>query len=79
MFMVWEQADAARLARDLMANADQWDSHEIAWQNSNDLRSPKVGDLAPDFELQDADGNTTVRLSSFRGERPVALVFGSYT
>lgn len=37
------------------------------------------GDLAPDFELQYRGSPQTVKLSSFRGERPVALVFGSYT
>lgn len=79
MFLLWEQDDAARLGRDLVGSVDQWDRDEIAWQNSNDLRSPKVGDLAPDFELQDVDGNATIRLSTFRGKRPVALVFGSYT
>ena len=33
-----------------------------------------VGDLAPDFELMDADRNP-VRLSSFRGEKNVVVVF----
>ena len=40
---------------------------------------PKVGQIAPDFELKTADGKRTVRLSSFRGKRPVVLVFGSLT
>ncbi len=47
-----------------------------------DLRTPKVrvGDVAPDFDLPRlGGGGGTVRLSSFRGARPVALVFGSYT
>lgn len=38
-----------------------------------------VGDPAPDFSLQRYDEPTTVRLSQFRGSRPVVLVFGSYT
>ena len=42
-----------------------------------------LGDRAFDFELPllDTSGGEgeTVRLSSFAGERPVALVFGSYT
>jgi peroxiredoxin len=46
---------------------------------ANDPNSPKVGDLAPDFELADPSGASTTRLSTFRGQRPVALVFGSYT
>lgn len=39
----------------------------------------QVGDAAPDFELQTHDKSKTVRLSDFRGEKPVVLVFGSYT
>jgi hypothetical protein len=38
-----------------------------------------VGDLAPDFELPTADGGRRVRLSEFRDQRPVVLIFGSYT
>jgi hypothetical protein len=37
------------------------------------------GDLAPDFNLPTLDHKDMVRLSSFRGSRPVVLVFGSYT
>ena len=39
----------------------------------------RVGQAAPDFELPTVDGSARVRLSSFRGSRPVVLVFGSYT
>ena len=39
----------------------------------------KVGDPAPDFALKTADGAAQVRLSSFRGEKPVVLIFGSHT
>lgn len=38
-----------------------------------------VGDAAPDFDLQYKKSEERVRLSAFRGDRPVALVFGSYT
>ncbi|MEZ5402547.1 MAG: hypothetical protein R2729_22925 [Bryobacteraceae bacterium] len=38
-----------------------------------------VGDAAPDFDLPLQDGSGRVRLSSHVGERPVLLVFGSYT
>jgi hypothetical protein len=46
-----------------------------------DLSTPSVavGDDAVDFELPALDGGGTVRLSSFKGDKPVALVFGSYT
>ena len=39
----------------------------------------KVGDIAPDFTLQDPTGKRTVTLSQFRGKKPVVLIFGSYT
>jgi len=38
-----------------------------------------VGAPAPNFTLPTPDGGGTVTLSSFRHERPVALIFGSYT
>src|SRR5579864_5159172 len=38
-----------------------------------------VGDMAPDFSLESADHKSSFRLSSLRGEKPVVLVFGSYT
>lgn len=39
----------------------------------------KVGDAAPDFELKTVDRSSAVRLSSFRGQKPVVLIFGSHT
>jgi hypothetical protein len=39
----------------------------------------QAGDEAPDFTLKTLDGSAEVQLSSYRGECPVALVFGSYT
>jgi len=38
-----------------------------------------VGDAAPDFTLPTADHSRTVTLSQEWRERPVVLVFGSYT
>jgi len=40
---------------------------------------PPVGALAPDFALAPPDGGQPVRLSAWRGKKPVALIFGSYT
>jgi len=48
-------------------------------QKSLDKRAPKVGALAPDFTLSDTSGTESITLSDFRGKKPVALVFGSYT
>ncbi len=39
----------------------------------------KVGDPAPDFNLTTGDKKSFVKLSSFRGRKPVVLIFGSYT
>jgi hypothetical protein len=39
----------------------------------------KVGDPAPSFNLPAADKHSSVSLASFRGQKPVVLVFGSYT
>jgi hypothetical protein len=39
----------------------------------------KVGDLAPDFRLRTYQKSSWVQLSGFRGDRPVVLIFGSYT
>ena len=41
--------------------------------------APAVGEEAPDFTLPRIDSGEAVRLSSFRGRKPVALIFGSYT
>jgi hypothetical protein len=62
--------DSPLTLQDVMASADY-----------RDLMTAKVaeGELAPDFELPTLDGGGTVRLADLRAERPVALVFGSYT
>jgi hypothetical protein len=39
----------------------------------------EAGEPAPDFELPTLDKSARVRLSAHRGQRPVLLVFGSYT
>ncbi len=49
------------------------------WQKKHDALAPKAGSEAPDFELRDLKGENPVRLGDFRGKKPVALIFGSYT
>jgi len=51
----------------------------MTWQRKYDPLAPKVGDMAPDFELRDSNGENPVRLSDFRGKKPVGLIFGSFT
>ena len=78
-FLLWEGEDGLALGVALATNMQEWRTHELDWQLAQDLGAPKVGDVAPDFELQDPSGMTSVRLSDFRDQRPVVLVFGSYT
>jgi len=51
---------------------------EPLWMNAR-AGTLDPGQSAPDFSLKSLDGGAPVHLSSFRGERPVVLVFGSYT
>jgi hypothetical protein len=40
---------------------------------------PNIGQRAPDFTLPTQDGDRRIRLSQFRGKKPVVLIFGSFT
>jgi hypothetical protein len=51
---------------------------ETMW-NSARAGTLKAGDQAPDFRLKTLDQQSEVSLSTFRGSRPVVLIFGSYT
>ena len=46
---------------------------------ARETKAPAVGAVAPDFDLPLLGSSVRVRLSSFAGIRPVALIFGSYT
>lgn len=61
-----------------------YEAMKRAWirYNEYDIRSEgslSVGDLAPDLELAAADGSDTRRISDLYREKPLVLVFGSYT
>lgn len=43
------------------------------------FEGPRVGELAPDFTLKTQVGKEEVTLSTFRGQKPVVLIFGSFT
>jgi hypothetical protein len=62
-----------------MSNMITYRREAKAWQKQYDALAPKAGDVAPDFELRDVRGENPVRLSDFQGQKPVALVFGSFT
>ena len=44
-----------------------------------DQMGPHEGAVPPNFNLQRMGSEERVELSSFKGKKPVALVFGSYT
>ena len=44
-----------------------------------DEMGPMAGEQPPDFELKLMGTEERVRLSSFKGNRAVGLLFGSYT
>jgi peroxiredoxin len=50
-----------------------------AWQKEFAGKAPKAGTRAPDFELSDVNGENPIRLSHFFGQRPIVLVFGSFS
>jgi hypothetical protein len=52
------------------------------WEHTKALMArpvPKVGDPAPDFTLKTVDGAATITRSKFHPDRPLVLVFGSFT
>lgn len=46
---------------------------------ARDETGPRVSEFPDDFNLKRLGSEERVRLSEFRGKRPVALAFGSYT
>ena len=50
-----------------------------AWQEKFNPGSPEIGEIAPDFHLYDSQGENPIRLSDFHDQKPVALIFGSFT
>jgi hypothetical protein len=76
----------------LFAGEDDWEDEPDQQGRLAEAEGIQIGDTAPDFELprltieKDKVGNAVgkisaqkVKLSSFRGKKPVFLVFSSYT
>lgn len=79
--MLMQEADPAKKFIDQMDKAPP-EKRVPNWEQTKALMArvaPKVGELAPDFTLPTLDGHQTVTLSQHRGDRPVVLVFGSFT
>lgn len=50
----------------------------LAGELGSPCEGPRIGDPAPEFTLTDLDGKN-VSLSQFRGNKPLVLIFGSFT
>ena len=62
---------SGKLPQEFLEGAERW--------MAKDEAGPAVGTVAPDFFLKRLDLEDKVRLSDYRGKRPVALIMGSYT
>jgi hypothetical protein len=51
---------------------------ETLWTHAR-AGSLSVGDRAPDFQLMAQDHSSLIQLSALNRQRPVVLIFGSYT
>ena len=51
----------------------------VAAARRQEVGGPDVGQKAPDFNLRRLHGEGSVKLSDVIGEKPIVLVFGSYT
>ncbi len=58
------------------------DKRPTNWSQTRALMlrpSPAVGTVAPDFTLDTLSGDRAITRSVFQGDRPLVLIFGSYT
>jgi hypothetical protein len=69
---------AEEIARSLARYQHAMSEEARAAREARQARAPKVGQLAPDFDLATLEGDRRVSLQELRG-RPVGLIFGSYT
>ena len=79
----WLIGIAVLVAFAALASQGYYYALEKAWirYNEYDIRSEgmlRVGDLAPDLELGSLDGGTQ-KLSDLFKQKPLVLIFGSYT
>ena len=65
-----------------MVDAKPADQRPPDWENTRRLiqrPAPKVGDIAPDFSLPILDQKMSLTRSTYQADKPLVLVFGSFT
>ncbi len=70
-----QQSNRASGAR----NRQQRQQRPRRGRSRNDANSLAVGEVAPVFTLKSLDGKSESDLTKLRKEKPVVLLFGSYT
>ncbi len=74
------QKDLDRMQAFIASMPEHQRAEMMRFMAEREERAPKIGDDAPDFRLPVlGDRSRTVTLASFRGRKPVALIFGSFT
>jgi hypothetical protein len=73
------EKDFSRMTAFMGAMAPERRTTMMQFLAERETLAPAVGGAAPDFDLPKLGTAERVRLSSFRGRKPVALIFGSYT
>jgi hypothetical protein len=73
------EKDFSRMMAFMGAMAPERRTSMMQFLAERETLAPTVGSMAPDFELPKLGSVDRVRLSSFSGRKPVALIFGSYT
>ena len=80
----WVRATLVVVGVLLLGGLGYYEALKRAWirYNQYDIRSEgslAVGDLAPDLELEAVDGSGPKKISDFYRQKPLVLIFGSYT
>jgi hypothetical protein len=72
-----QQSSAGKAEKRVSKNI--WLRSLFAGDLGSAFEGPRANKMAPDFTLPKENGKGTVTLSDFRGQKPVVLVFGSFT
>ena len=73
------EKDLARMMEFTNAMPAERRASFMQFLSERETHAPAVGADAPDFVLPKLGDSERVQLSGFRGLKPVALIFGSYT